>query len=339
MSMIIKSLYIFLVIAGIIAIILDNMKNIILKIWNKVYASTINYLPLLGSDAQTRLSWAKVIESYDDVPTIYKDFFKHPRISRRQFPYTILTPDYRDFIHKSTEKLVCDFGREIYILEKIGDTFKTKCYPVKGISCVEIRTVLLDTYIKIIGVTRNGIPDSTKIRMNSVTTRLFTPIIEGIRQGTTDFKGSVQSSELAKFDNWIELSLKFTNYAKSSILSGEKVIHSIFQPEIRKIFFKIMDKAFYRILSRAVAIILTDRELIVIQDAERIFYEDNSYGGIWNYIPLNKIGTLSLGEGNRDLLVLSIHLLDSIKLEYMFQASAKRELDQLLHKFRELSKV
>ena len=315
------------------------MKNIILKIWNKVYASTINYLPLMSSDAQTRLSWAKVIESYDDVPTIYKDFFKNPHIKGRQFPYTILTPSYREFIHKSTEKLVCDFGHEIYVLEKIGDTFKTKCYPLEKISCVEIRTVLLDTYIKIIGVTGNGIPDSSKIRMNSVTTRLFTPIIERIRQGTADFRGPAQSSELAKFDHWLELSLKFTNYAKSSILPGEKVIQSIFQPEIRKIFFKIMDKIFYRILSRAVAIILTDQELIIIQDAERIFYEDNSYGGIWNYIPLNKIGALYLGKGNRDLLVLSIQLLDGVKLEYIFKASAKRELDQLLHKFRELSKV
>ena len=315
------------------------MKNILLTIWNKVYASTINSLPLRSSDEQTRLSWAKLIESYDYVPTIYKDFFKHSFVEKRQFPYTILTPSYQEFIHKTTEKLVCDFGHEIYVLEKIGDTFKRKCYPLEEISCVEIRTVLLDSYIKIIGVTRNGIPDSSKIRMNSVTTRLFTPIIERIRQGTTDFKGPAQSSELAKFDHWIELSLKFTNYAKNSILFGEKVIHSIFQPEIRKRLFKIMDKTFYRTLSRAVAIILTDRELIIIQDAERIFYEDNSYGGIWNYIPLNKIGTLSLGKGNRDLLVLSIHLLDSVQLEYMFQASAKGELNQLLHQFRKLTKV
>lgn len=315
------------------------MKNIILKIWNKIYASTINYLPLLSSDVQTRLSWAKIIESYDDLPTIYKVFFEQPRIKERRFPYTILTPSYKDFIHKSTEKLVCDFGHEIYVLEKIGDTLRTKCYPLEEISCVEIRTVFLDTYIKIIGVTRNGIPDFSKIRMNSVTTSLFTPIIERIRQGTTDFKGPVQSSELAKFDHWIELSLKFTNYAKNSILSGEKVINSIFQPEIRKRLFKIMDKIFYRTLSRAVAVILTDQELIIIQDAERVFYEDNSYGGIWDYIPLNKIGTLSLGKGNRDLLVLSIHLLESVRFEYMFQASAKRELDQLLYKFRELSKV
>ena len=315
------------------------MKNILLKIWNKIYASTINYLPLRGSDEQTRLSWAKHIESYDDIPIIYKDFFKHSLVEKRQFPYTILTPSYQEFIHKTTEKLVCDFGHEIYVLEKIGDTFKTKCYPLEEISCVEIKTVLLDTYIKIIGLTRNGIPDSSKIRMNSVTTCLFMPIIERIRQGTTDFKGPAQSSELAKFDHWIELSLKFMNYAKNSILFGEKVIHSIFQPEIRKRLFKIMDKTFYRTLSRAVAIILTDRELIIIQDAERIFYEDNSYGGIWNYIPLNKIGTLSLGERNSDLLVLSIYLLDNVRLEYMFQASAKGELNQLLHQFRELTKV
>lgn len=102
--------------------------------------------------------------------------------------------------------------------------------------------------------------------------------------------------------------------------------------------FTILGKTYYRILSRAVASILTDRELIIIQDAGRV-YKKNNYGGIWNYIPLNKIGTLSLGEKSSDLLVLSIHLPDSVRLEYIFQASAKGELDQLLYQFRELTKV
>ena len=315
-----------------------NMKNFLQETWNQLFDSTITFLPLRAAEEQTKLSWAKHIESYDAVPAIYKDFFEPFLGEERQFPYTILTPSYKEFIHKTTEKLVCDFGHEIYILEKIRNTFKTKCFPPEGISYVEVRTVLLDSHIKIIGVTRPGIPDFSTIRFNTVTTYLFTPIIERIRHGTTDIKGPAQRSELAKFDHWMGLNFKFMNYARKSILLGEKVIHSILQPEIRKRLFTILGKTYYRILSHAVASILTDRELIIIQDAERA-YKDDSYGGIWNYIPLNKIDTLSLDEKNSDLLVLSIHLPDSVRLEYIFQASAKGELDQLLYQFRELTKV
>jgi hypothetical protein len=82
--------------------------------------------------------------------------------------------------------------------------------------------------------------------------------------------------------------------------------------------------------------ILTDRELIIIREEERQGGKDK-YGGIWDYIPLNKIVTLSLGEKDSNLLGLSIQLPESARLEFLFQASAKQEIDQLLHRFRELT--
>ena len=52
---------------------------------------------------------------------------------------------------------------------------------------------------------------------------------------------------------------------------------------------------------------------------------------------MNKIVSLSLRRKDNDLLVLSIWLPESVRLEYLYQASAKRELDQLLDQFRELT--
>ena len=124
-------------------------------------------------------------------------------------------------------------------------------------------------------------------------------------------------------------------YARRSLLGGEKVIHTILQPEIRVSMFSILGKI-YRTISPTHMSILTDRELIIIREEERRSGEDR-YGGIWNYIPLNKIVTLSLSRKDSNLLVLSIQLPKSACLEYLFQASAEQEINQLLDRFKELT--
>ena len=315
---------------------LTKMRNILWMNWRQVYTSTIAGLPTLSAAEQTKSSWAKSIESYDAVPNVYKDFFEPFLADGRVFPYTVLTPSYEGFIHRTTEKLICNFGHEIYVLERSGNTFEAQCYPLEGISYVEVRTILLDSRIKISGVTRHGVPTSSTLKFNSVTDYLFTPILERIRLATFDSKDAAQSSELEKFDHWVRLNYKFMNYAKHSLLAGEKVIHTIMQPEIRASVLTVLGKTYYRTISPTHVSILTDRELILIREEVRKSGEDK-YGGIWDYIPLNKIVTLSLSGKDSNLLVLSIQLPESARLEYLFQASAKREIDQLLERFRELT--
>jgi len=257
-------------------------------------------------------------------------------VDGQAFPYTILTPSREGYIDRTTEKLICDFGNEIHILERSGNTFEAQCYPLEGISYVEVRSVLLYSHIKINGVTKQGVPASSTIRFNSVGDYLFTPILKRMRLATVDSKDAVQSSELEKFDHLIRLNFKFMNYAKRSILAGDKVIHSILQPEIRVPVFKVLGWTYYKTISPTHMSILTSRELITIRENE-MQSGAGKYGGIWNYIPLNKIVSLTLSRKNNDLLVLSIQLPESVRLEYLFQDSAKQELDQLLERFSELT--
>lgn len=72
------------------------------------------------------------------------------------------------------------FDREIYTLEKRGNTFEAQGYPFEGISYVEVRTILLDSRIKISGVTKQGVSTSSSLRFNSVTDYLFTLILERV---------------------------------------------------------------------------------------------------------------------------------------------------------------
>jgi hypothetical protein len=315
---------------------LASTRNVLLKMWRKIYTSTISGLPKLSTEEQTRLSWAKSIESYAGIPKLYKDFFEPFLAAGRVFPYTVLSPSYEGFIHRTTEKLICDFGREIYVLERSGNTFEAKCYPLEGISYVEIRAILLDSHVKIQGVTRDGIPASSTIKFNSVTDYLFTPIVEKIRLNAVNAQDAVQNSEVAKFDHLLSVNYKFRNYARRSLLGDEKVIHIILQPEIRTRLLKVLGMTYYRTISPAHLSILTDRELIMIREEARQSGDDR-YGGIWNYIPLNKIVTLSLGERGGNLLVLSIQLPEKERLEYLYQTSAKQDLDQFQEWFKKLT--
>ena len=313
-----------------------NMRNILQAIWRRIYPSTIATVPTKSAVEQTKSSWAKPIKSYDAVPVVYKGFFNPFKTDGRPFPYTVLTPTYEGFIHRATEKLICDLGREIYVLEKRGNTFEAQCYPLQGIIYVEFRTILLDSYIKINGVRGDGVLTSSTLKFNSVTEYLFTPFVERIRLATVYSKDEVPSSELEKFDKWVRLNYKFMNFAKRSLLGGEKVIHTILQPEILASVVTVLGKTYYRTVFPTHVIMLTDRELIIIREEARRSGNER-YGGIWDYIPLNKIVTLSLGERDSNLLVLSIKMVESDRLECLLQASKKGEIDQLLDRFRELT--
>ena len=85
------------------------------------------------------------------------------------------------------------------------------------------------------------------------------------------------------------------------------MIQAIFQPEIRAKVFTLLGKSFYRMVSPAKAIILTDCELIAIREEEKACGAGR-YGGIWDYLPLNKIRNVSLRERDGGLLALSVEL-------------------------------
>jgi len=221
--------------------------------------------------------------------------------------------------------------------KKNEGTFETQCYPIDGINYIEVKSILLDSHIKISGVTKQGVSTSTTIKFNSANEYLFTPILQKMRSAISESKSAVQSSELDKFDYLLRSNYKFMNYARQSLLAGEKVIQSILQPEIRVPVFKALGRIFSKTISPTHISILTDRELIVIREDEPQNRTVGKYGGLWNYIPLNKIASLTLNGKDDDLLILSIQLPESIRLEYLFQASAKHELDQLLDRFNELT--
>jgi hypothetical protein len=135
-----------------------------------------------------------------------------------------------------------------------------------------------------------------------------------------------------KFNRLYFSNYKFMNYAKRSLLGGEKVIQTILQPEIKTGYFRFFGIPFYRTISPAHLTILTDRELIIIRDDAR-WSSTAKYGGIWDYIPVTKILSLSQSETGDRLVGLTISLQDGARLDLVFQASAREEIARLFERF------
>jgi hypothetical protein len=315
---------------------LTNTWNTFLANSRRFITAFIARLTRLTPVEDKNTSWAQPIKSYAEVPDAFKGFFEPLLADGRAFPYTVLTPTFEGYLHPTTEKLICNLEGEVCVLERTGNTYLPQCYPLEGISYLEVRTVLLDSRIKITGVTKNGISASSTLKFNTATDILFTPILEYIRLAAIGSREGHSVSESEKFDLWMSTSFKFMSYARRSLLAGEKVIQAILQPEIRAVMMRFLGMTLYRRISPTFASILTDREFILIREEEKQFASEK-YGGIWDYIPLNKIEKISLIPKDTTVLALTIQLPHNDRLECLFQSSAKGEVDQLIDRLKKLT--
>jgi hypothetical protein len=312
------------------------LNEVVDKLWKALgrgYTSINSDSSPRNADDYIRASWARPIKSDDTIPDIFREFFESSISTGQDFPYTVLTPTYDGFLHKEVEKIICNIRHEIYVLEKNGNSFELQCYPLDQISYVQLRTNLMDSSFKIFGVTEDGVPCTSTLRYNSVTDYLFLPILQKIRHAAGDLYKSANRDELEKFDPWSEVNPKFMNFAKRSLLPGECVIRAVLSPEIRHKIIRIFGKTYDIVISPTLAAILTDQELIMIRE-EKNRRGPEKYGGIWEYISLQKIAGLSTLEAIDNIIMFSIRLTDGNQLEYLFQADVKQEIVNLQDSFK-----
>jgi hypothetical protein len=296
-------------------------------------------LPAQTAADQTRLTWARVIESYEAVPPAYRTFFEPFCAEEQIFPHTLIVPTYDGFLHRPTEQIICDLGDELCVLKKQGTRFESRCYPLDAITFVEMRTSLLTSSIKISGITKQGEPAVSVFEFNSITDPLFTPIVDRIRCTARASRIGAQAMdqhlEKEPFSQWSRLNFKFMNYARRSVPDGDTVIDTILQSEIRTHLFTLLGKPIYRMTTFTHAHILTDRELIIIREDEKLTGKGR-YGGIWTYIPLDKIADLSLSARDRDLILFTIRLRPGECIEQLFQATKEAEIARMMGQFKKL---
>ncbi len=307
-----------------------NMMSSIKDMWN-VVLPPLPQPPVMTGTAQTMLSWPKVIKSIGDVPDAFKTFFKtwlgdNPAF----FPYTVLSPAKHGFFGKSADKLICHIDNTIYIVEQFGDRIIAHGYLPQNIRDVEVGIVLLHGWIAVNGVTNEGVPASSLFLFNSARFDVVSSFVDKIRSTPAELDKAMLNEEKSKFDYLSRIDYKFMNYARSSLKGGERVIHSIWQPEILTTAGTILGFSLTRSLSPTHMIVLTDKELILIQDEVRSKGNKGvRYGGIRRYMSLSGIRAVSLTKQANDLVNLSIHLSEDESVDSLFAASKEKELLQL----------
>jgi len=83
---------------------LSKTRNKLQMLWGHASISAmVGFSKFLNPFELTKSSWAIQIKSIADVPDVYKSFFDPFPTDGSAFPYTVLTPSYENFIHKTTK--------------------------------------------------------------------------------------------------------------------------------------------------------------------------------------------------------------------------------------------
>lgn len=288
-------------------------------------------MALLTALAQTQLSWAKPVSSYGELPDVYHDRLK-ASLGARPLPYAVLTPTYRGFFHRENEKLVFSLDRHLHIWERIKGGLACTCYAFEDIHLVESGSILLYAWIGVHGVASDERFVTSILKFNSITDYMFAPFVDEIRGADRDLAGVDRESEVRKLKQLSQPSFKFKNYARRSLLPDRHVINALWQPEIRHKLLTLFGRSLYRTTATTHLLILTDRELIILREDEESPSEggDSRYGGVWTYIPLDKITSVTLTQPRTDLLALSIHLPENDSIKSLFAAAQQPAVDRFL---------
>jgi hypothetical protein len=289
---------------------------------------------VLTGAKQTMASWSKVVEDHEEVPDIYKSFFEPGSANNRQFPYTVLAPSIVKPKGKTTEKLIYDAVDAIHILERNGSQVVAKSYPYQFVYMVEVGSILLDSWLTISGLTGSDAAGISTIDFNTASARHYTTFMDKLRPASPGADESQLNAEKDKFNYLSALNFKFMNYGRGSLIGGETVRQILLQSEIREPVWALLGDMFQKVISPAHLTILTDRELILIQDAQRgRKVQKSNYGGIWQYIRLSSIKSVTWAKTEEGRLTLSIAISPDKKIEKLFAVSSKPELEQLCAHF------
>jgi hypothetical protein len=201
------------------------------------------------------------------------------------------------------------------------------------LNCLEIGGVLLKAWIKIQGrADLEATLATVTLRYNAVTDWLFAPFVNRIRGAPADSGDVPHNLELSKLDDVALPSFKFRNYARRSILPGDRVIAVLAQPEMRRPVIRLGRWSYQRTIVMAHVLILTNRELIIIRDDPESpqAFDKTRYGGVWDYVPLTKIERIACQDRGADVLSVALELPLGDQAECLFAAARRAEVEQFL---------
>ena len=313
------------------------------KVWDRL-AKTKVWVPRLPAYEQTRLSWARVTGTWDEVPEVFREPLTAVAGEGGSLPYTVLTPTVQGFLRRPGEKLICTAGDEIWVMEKVQNVAVSTCYPVAGISRIEVGSVLLKGWMTIRGVDRSGTPKGSTVEFNTVGEGLLTPIVAKARPAPVGSGGVEYEAEIDKLRGLAPLNFKFMNYARRTIVPGERVIRFVLQPEVRARAPRLLGRQWWGRIYPAHLTVVTDKELIDIRDEAGVRWNpDAKHGGIWTFVRLEQVVGTAVEEEEDGMVRLAVELVGGDGVEVVFAGEREEEvrgmMGDLTTKYTKDSKV
>ena len=156
------------------------------------------YAQMTGA-RQTMIAWARPVDSFEDLPEIYRDPVRELVENTNNIPYSVLAPAQGNPFNgkKFSEKVLFEIGDVLFILEKRdGQVLKT-CLPYADVCSLEIGNILLFSWFEIKVRTQTGSIITSTVEYNETTLRYFAPFLQKMRPVT------VESATLdMKFTDW-----------------------------------------------------------------------------------------------------------------------------------------
>lgn len=287
------------------------------------------------SSIQTMKAWAIEVKEDQSIPEVFQQTARQILEDCKTFPYTIYAPRNRKTGKPAWDHLLMMTETTVWILEDHDKKVAIAQIPMDGIQSIQMGTVLLQSWIKLCGKSPAG-PECVVLYYDTVMGELFIPVMENLRRKMIKISNDNREPQADELDYLKEISLKFYNYGKQSLLPGQRICCSAYQPQSGD-----LDKTAHADHVTAPHLtILTDEELIIIQETEQA--EESAtqkYSGIWTHIPVDKIEEVeatSLQESQWEKM--SLQFLDQKPVEIVFDPDNHEAIEKLIKQLKLLLK-
>jgi hypothetical protein len=93
----------------------------------------------------------------------------------------VLMPSFQGFLRRPSERLICTFGYESWVMDKVQNRAVSACYQVGEISSIEAGSILLKAWITVKGMDSSGALNASTLQFNTVSEELFALTIAMVR--------------------------------------------------------------------------------------------------------------------------------------------------------------
>jgi hypothetical protein len=251
------------------------------------------------SSRRTMQTWPRRISGMEDVP---EDFAGCGAFDGATYEQAVFVPEDMVLINgrptKTLPKVVLLQGDRLTVLEKTRKGIVSVAHVLSDIHLLRVRKVLLSAEFSV--ASRRGF---SRISYNAARHSLFDPFQTAIRHawiGRREASRSMVSAETQteKLAALPGIHHKFVSYGAAALLPGETIIKMLFRDSInikktRRGLFRWIDH-----FTSPLLVMRTENELIMVEEPGRMRKrKEREFGGIFTYVPLSRIKTMALEEG------------------------------------------